>query len=89
MAIETFKEDFEREFGTLTAKQLWILVRFAKHVRLRARNNTAFNNFCNRTFPNATFRQITKTKSNGETYQGLSLVVEGEEFSPEIPGEEE
>lgn len=86
MAYENFKEEFEFLFGKLTSKQLWLLVRFAKYVRLRARNNVAFNNLANRIFPYAKFRQIEKTNTkDGTKYMGLSLVVDGEEFKPEVP----
>jgi hypothetical protein len=85
-----FKSAFEREFPgqKLTSKQLWLLTMFAKNVRLRCRNNSAFNNFMNQTFPYAKFRQVTKAGLDGKEYQGLSLVVEGEEFTPEMPDED-
>ena len=79
-------------FGAeLTAKQLWALTKFAKNVRLRCRNNTAFNNFMNRTFPHATFRQVTKSRPSRynpavmESYPGLEITVKGET----VQGEED
>lgn len=91
------KAEFEKEFGTkLTARQLWTLVKFAKHVRLRCRNNAAFNNFMNGVFqPHARFVQVTKkhpegtirrgVNVSGQTYPGLSILVNGES----VEGEEE
>jgi len=73
------KQEIEESFGpNLTAKQLWALTKFAKHVRLRARNNAAYNNLCNRVFPYAQFRQVNKTKPDGTSYPGLNIIVNGE-----------
>ena len=69
------KEAFEKEFGQMTESQLWVLVKFAKHVRQRARNNSAFNNYVNRIFPYASFREVTKTKDDGTTYPGLDISI--------------
>jgi len=89
MFKDDFREEFEKEFGKLDSRKLWLLVRFAKHVRLRARNNTAFNNFANRTFPYAHFKQVEKVKtSTGEKYEGLAITVDGE-FAPEVPDGDE
>ena len=87
MAARSMRVEFEEAFGKLTGKQLWTLVKFAKQVRFRCRNNSAFNNFCNVTFPYAEFQQVQKTGSRG-TYEGLSITVEGEEFKPEVPEDE-
>ena len=83
-----FKQMMAENFGNeLTAKQLWALTLFAKNVRLRCRNNTAFNNFMGRTFPHATFRQVNKTRPSRhnptitETYPGLEISVKGEAVS--------
>lgn len=84
--LYSMQKEFEENFGKLTGKQLWVLIKFAKQVRLRCRNNTAFNNFCNMNFPHARFKQITKTGPKG-TYEGLSITVDGEEFKPELPKE--
>jgi len=79
-----FKTIIEENFGAkLTAQQLWALTKFAKNVRLRCRNNSAFNNFMNATFPYATFRQVTKTRTNKytgqpESYPGLEIAIKGE-----------
>jgi Tfp pilus assembly protein PilF len=89
MAVETFKEDFMKEFGELNARQLWILARFAKFVRLRARNNTAFNNFCNRSFPYARFEQVQKVHKDGTPYPGLKITVKGQEWTPNLPEDDE
>jgi len=77
---ETLREDFKKEFGSeLTLKQLWLIVKLSKYVRLRARNNTAFNNLFNAIFsPYAKFKPVEKTRINRysgmkETYPGLSI----------------
>jgi len=88
-----FKSLMAENFGELNARQLWALVKFAKNVRLRCRNNSAFNNFMNATFPNATFRQVAKTRPNRfdpsqmEVYPGLEIVVKGD-IVAEDEGEE-
>lgn len=84
--VTKLREEFEKEFGKdLTPRQLWVLVKFAKHVRLRCRNNAAFNNFANQLFPNARFQQVTKTHPegtyrrgvnvSGQSYPGLKITV--------------
>lgn len=77
---DTIKKEFKDEF---TAGQLWAITKLCKHVRLRARNNSAFNNLFNSLFDNATFRQVTKTKKDGSTYPGLSIRVNDQEISEE------
>lgn len=77
-----FKEEFEKEFGQLTLRQLWLLVLFAKNARLRCRSNTTFNNMANQAFPYATFQQVDKIKpaSNGypeKKYPGLQINIKG------------
>lgn len=90
-----FKEEFEKEFGQLTLRQLWLLVLFAKNARLRCRSNIAFNNMANRAFPYATFKQVEKIKPAGngypeKRYPGLSIVIKGQEVIEETPfGEED
>lgn len=81
-----FKEDIEANFGKLNLKQIWLIVKIAKHVRLRCRNNTAFNNFFNQIIPQAYFKQVIKTRQDGSTYPGLSIstgnneeIIENEE----------
>lgn len=75
------KSEFEKEFGKLTQRQLWLLARFAKVVRRSCRQNTAFNNFANAVFGDyAKFEQVTKVDNNtGGTYPGLDIVVKDEE----------
>lgn len=70
-------KDVEAKLGKLTLEQLWAIVKIAKHVRLRARNNTAFNNYFNRIFPYAQFKTITKQHADGTTYPGLQITVDG------------
>lgn len=77
--IDKLKKDIEDSFGKeLTADQLWSLVKLCKHVRLRARNNAAFNNLFNNLFPHAKFKQVTKFKQDGSSYPGLSIEVDGQ-----------
>lgn len=83
---EQFRNDFEQEFGKLTITKLWLLVKFAKYVRLRCRNNSAFNNFCNAVFPHAHFKQVEKKRNDGTSYPGLSITINGTES---IESEEE
>ena len=80
------KKALEDNFGEMDSNKLWTLVKLCKHVRLRARNNSAFNNLFNSLFPNATFRTVTKTRKNWKTgleesYPGLSIVINGVENS--------
>jgi hypothetical protein len=76
MNEKLIKEALEAAFGkNLTAQQLWALTKFAKNVRLRCRNNAAFNNMMSRVFPHATFRQIQKLRTDGTYYPGLQIVV--------------
>jgi hypothetical protein len=82
MSEQSIKESIETNFGAeLNANQLWALTKFAKHIRLRCRNNAAFNNFCNRMFPHSQFKTVTKTRPSRynpaqmESYPGLQIVV--------------
>jgi hypothetical protein len=84
-----FKEQMQKEFGKLNSRQLWILTLFAKNIRLRCRNNSAFNNFMNKTFPYAHFRQVEKTRKDGTKYPGLRIEVDGEEFVEQAAPEED
>lgn len=85
--ITDLKAEFEKEFGTsLTIRQLWALVKLAKWVRLRCRNNSAFNNFMNAMFlPHARFQTVNKQRPSRynpaimETYPGLQITVAGQE----------
>lgn len=91
---QDFKKLMAENFGAeLTGAQLWALTKFAKNVRLRCRNNSAFNNFMNATFPHASFRQVTKTRTNKytgqpETYPGLQITIKGQEIQTTEEGEE-
>lgn len=84
--VSDLRKEIEKEFGTtLTLRQLWVLVKICKWVRLRCRNNSAFNNFMNAIFsPHASFRQVNKQRPSRynpsvmETYPGLQIVVNGE-----------
>lgn len=72
------KNDIQNAFGELNGRQLWVLVNLAKRVRLRARNNSAFNNLFNRLFTNARFRQVPKVSKAGRHYEGLEITIKGE-----------
>jgi len=76
---DVVSQEFEKAFGrsvdTLTREELWWLTKFAKFVRQRARNNAAFNNYMNRNFPHATFRQVPKENPDGSTYEGLEISI--------------
>lgn len=76
--ITPLKQAVARDFPSLSPAQLWTIVKLAKWIRLRARNNSAFNNVMNQLFPNATFRTVTKTKPDGTTYPGLQITVNGQ-----------
>jgi hypothetical protein len=82
---QKIKQDLEAAFGkNLTAQQLWALTKFAKNVRLRCRNNAAFNNMMGRVFPHASFREVTKQRPSWknpgtmESYPGLQITVNGQ-----------
>lgn len=83
--ITQLKSKIEKYIGDkLTVDQLWCLVLLSKHVRLRCRNNVAFNNFMNSMFPYARFRVVQKTKINKytgkeEKYDGLRIDVENQQ----------
>lgn len=78
-----FKEEVEQKFRTLTPEQMWLLVKLSKNVRLRCRNNAAFNNFFNSTFPYANFSQITKFRADGTSYPGLKIIFNDDQSSEE------
>jgi hypothetical protein len=58
----------------LTPAQIWLVVKIAKHVRLRCRNNAAFNNWFNSVFPAYRFRQVPKKRADGSPYEGLQIM---------------
>jgi len=87
--IPQFRKDFEAAFGKqISVQQLWLLTKMCKNVRLRCRNNTAFNNFMNGVFgPHAQFNTVTKTRISWKTglpesYPGLSITVNGQSADP-------
>lgn len=77
------KQVIEDAFGpieNLTPKQIWCLVKLTKNVRLRCRNNSAFNNYFNGIFGTKySFNTVTKTRPKRyhvgvmETYPGLEI----------------
>jgi hypothetical protein len=85
---QSMKDEFSTLFGELNAKQLWLLTKFAKYVRLRARNNSAFNNLSNQVFPYAHFRQVMKNRQDGTSYPGLEIITKIGGLAEEIISEE-
>lgn len=75
--------ELQEFFPGLTARQLWIITKLAKRVRLRGRSNAAFNNMMNRLFPYAKFTQVTKRREDNTTYPGLEIFVEGDDLISE------
>ena len=74
--MKELTEGFKAEFGEMTVKQLWVLTRLAKRVRLRGRNNSAFNNMMNGVFGSyARFKEVTKMKADGTKYPGLQITT--------------
>lgn len=71
-------KEIESILGTLTLQQLWAITKIAKHVRLRARNNVAFNNYMNKIFPYAKFTTVNKTRADGTIYPGLKIEAGGQ-----------
>lgn len=86
---QSMKEDFKKQFGACTSddrnsqlslQQLWLIVKLCKYVRLRARNNAAFNNLFNQVFPYANFSQVNKLRLDKTTghevnYPGLEITL--------------
>lgn len=75
-AAAGFKAAFGIEANDFTPEQLWCLTKFAKHVRLRCKHNTAFNNYMNRIFTGARFAQVPK-EFQGKYFEGLEITVKG------------
>lgn len=92
---QSLKQEIAEKFGNLNSQQLWAITKLAKFVRLRARNNAAFNNAFNEIFPNARFQTVTKQRPSRtnpgvmETYPGLQITVQGETVVPEVADEGE
>jgi len=69
-----FEEAFGKPITSLTVSQLWWLTKFAKHVRGRCRNNSAFNNYMNRNFKSGVFVEVSKTdECTGKSFKGLHI----------------
>lgn len=90
---QTVKADMDAQFGTLNVRQLWAITKLAKLIRLRGRNNSAFNNAMNEIFPQARFRTVNKSRvsrltGRPETYPGLEITDGTEVISGEEDGEE-
>ena len=69
--------DEDSDFGHISYRQLWFIVKVAKGARLYCRSNTAFNNFFNTIFGEvARFEQVKKVKpGSGEEYEGLQITM--------------
>lgn len=68
------KADIITYFPNLTIEQVWTIVKLSKYVRLRARNNSAFNNLFNNLFPEFQFREETKYHPVTKLpYKGLKI----------------
>jgi hypothetical protein len=82
-----FTTAFESAFGfsvkDATAEQLWFLTKFAKHVRMRCRNNTAFNNYMNSNFAPAKFKTVQKIGRDGSPFPGLEITANNKTISDE------
>lgn len=83
------KEELNEVFGELTARQLWVLTKFAKRVRTYARSNAAFNNLANRMFPYAKFSQVNKQRKDGTVYPGLSIAIINDNKSDVVSDDDE
>jgi hypothetical protein len=60
--------------GTISFRQIWWIIKFAKTVRKFARSNAALYNLCNEIFRGiASFTAVTKIKDDGSTYLGLEI----------------
>lgn len=84
---ERLKKEFEELWnkGELTYRQMWFIVKLAKGTRNYCRSNKAFNNFFGQIFgDDFAFKQVTKTKPDGEKYEGLQVTmkkVDGVEYA--------
>ena len=68
--------DGDSDFGHISYRQIWFIVKVAKVARLYCRGNVAFNNFFNAIFGEvAEFKQVIKTKPGGEKYEGLQITM--------------
>lgn len=77
--VNKLKQEITENLKGLTPRQMWTIVKLCKWVRLRARNNSAFNNLFNNLFREQgfNFREVTKQKPNGERYPGLQITYDG------------
>ena len=67
--------EFEDAFGgVLTKQQAWWIVKVAKHVRGRCRNNQALVNYMNRNFPHLRFSIVPKGDYNATVIEEMSNV---------------
>lgn len=80
-----FELAFDQNIETLTLDQLWWLVRFAKHIRGNCKNNKLFNEYMNRNFPNANFREVDKVDGDLFPYKGLEIRLKlNQTYEPSI-----
>lgn len=81
-AAQEFESAFGMKVDELSVHQLWWLTKFAKHCRGRCRSNVAFNNYANRLFKGARFKEVPKMYK-GQPYDGLEITAKGESKSEE------
>ena len=74
------RQHIEEVFGeSLTASQLWAILKLMRHGAKYCRNGAARTNFMIRMFPYAQFREVPKTDPRtGLRYKGLQITVRGE-----------
>jgi len=70
---EQDKEDLARVINKLDIKDLWTLIKWAKHIRGRCRQNIALINYLNRVIPQYRFSEVPKTTPDGRPYKGMMI----------------
>ena len=68
-----FEEAFGRPIETLTVEQARFIVNVGKHIRGRARNNSALCNYLNRNFKHLKFSQEERTGAGGKSYEVTAI----------------
>ena len=70
-----FQESFGREISTINERQMWWLLKFAKHVRGRCRSNAALMNYLNRNFKHLRFEEVKEPGAEYPTTKITERVV--------------
>ena len=76
MKFTNLRSEFEECFGPMkdmTERQMWFLIKFAKHVRGRCRNNAALRNYLKSEFPVFSFSVVFARNDNGEEYKTMKV----------------